>query len=172
MQFYIKESVGAWEDYKKNISFDEFLQENKIYTDGWLKKKVLYGIMWLLSKIDLKVEIVSADKKVMIHKITLNTDDIISLIQKNKVNLEMVWEEHPRFLVLGQKQWFELTNEKAYHFSKMSYELLLKRQIKTYDRFDSVFNGSEKYQTETLFLGIQILVIPWVDACFFLPDVI
>ena len=50
-------------------------------------------------------------------------------------------------------------------------ELQIYRDQKVYDRFDDFYNGEHQHERETMFWGFKIVMVPWINGCFLLPDV-
>ena len=172
MQFYTKETVDRWK-YDLTIPLADYLEKNKFYTDGWFKNKILDAILWISRKIDLKIDLIKAHDEVRLYKHSINSDDLLDMIYQHKVDMNVVWQEQPRYLILGQKQWQKLTGVTLHNFACVDYEVCLKRMVNYQDRFDAIFNNNNKrrFETKTLFWGFKILVTPWIDGCFLLPDI-
>ena len=170
-RFYIKETHDRWQ-WEKFKTFDHYLTKNKFYTDGWWRKKALNVVIWILKKLKLKTDHVYAEPyDVVMRSHTIHRYDLEQVIRKHKIDMDFVWHERPRFLVVGQDVFQELTSEKLRAFHSYQEELPIYNDVPNYDRFGDFYGGQQQYRRETLFWGFKVLLVPWINGCFLLPDV-
>jgi len=172
--FYVKDKVDWWTSPTSNseVLFSDFLKKYKFYTDSWLKTKIFNITCWVLEKIGLKLELLLNVEKTVVYKsYRISYDDINYLIRKHSIDLEYIWHERPQYLVIGQDTFYKLYGKSATSFSMFPSELAINMDLPYYDsEFDKV-NDRFSYRTETLFWGFKVLVVPWIDGCFLLPNI-
>jgi hypothetical protein len=109
---------------------------------------------WLLEKIGAY----HFDDKVSIKQFTIDFDDIVEAVVKQEQLVYQISRERPRYLVLGHAQYRKLMGATE---SMMMFQA----------RFPENFNARiypKEYQG--MFQGMELLLIPWIDGMFVLPE--
>ena len=167
INYYVKETPDIWEPLY-DTSFNKFLEKNKFYIDGYFKKMFLSSVLWLLKKINIKCDIVSANKKnFIVHKYRIDNVDLVNLIKESKIDMNYVWRENPKYLIMGNDKFEKLTNILSYEMISINHEMIINSQKPSHDEYGSYNN---RYHTDTMIWGFKIIVVPWIDGCFLLPN--
>lgn len=170
-RFYIKETHDRW-DYAPDDTLEDHLLRNKFYVDGWFKKKVFNCIMWILKKLKIKISIVSAMDKTMVMKsFSFHKYDLQELLRHHKVDIDYIWEQKPRYLVVGQDVFHKLMGLPLENFGTVQSEIQIKRLVEYGDSFDEFYGNRPRQQTEIMFWGFKVVMVPWINGCFLLPEV-
>ena len=171
-QFYKKNDVAKW-TLGNEQSFKKHLEHHKFYPKGgWFKKQLFNFIIWVLGKLKLETDIVSSDDIVLINKsYRLDQTTLEKLISRQEVDLNWIWEEKPRYLIIGQDTFYELFDERATSFQRTQVELPIKREVQYNDEMVEMYGGVMPHDTETMFWGFNVLVVPWIEGCFLLPNI-
>lgn len=171
-QFYKKNDVDRW-SLEKNKSLKGHLENHKFYPEGgWFRVKLFNIIMWLLDKLNLESGIVSSEKITLVNKsYRLDQTTLEKLIRRQSIDFGWIWDEKPRYLIIGQDTFEKLFNEKAMMFQKTQVELPLRREVQYSDEMIEMYGGVMPHDTETMFWGFNVLVVPWIEGCFLLPNI-
>jgi len=166
-RFYIKETTDKW-DLSSETSINNFFKKNKFYVKGYWHKKLFNVIMFLLKKLNIKSSIVSASDQTLVMK-SFNFDryDIEQIINKHKIDVDYIWNQKPRFLIMGQDVFQELQNKSLINFGVVDFEI----QLQNNNNFSDYYGSTPKYETEIMFWGFKIILVPWINGCFLLPDI-
>ena len=170
INYYVKETPDIWE-FNKDIFFNKILDENKVYAEGYFKKNFLKGILWLLRKLNLKCDIISSHKEnFTVQKHRIDNVDLIKLIQKSKIDMEYVWRENPKYLIVGYDQYEKLVGSAPTALTFLDNELTYHVNRPTYNEFDDYNNKLMKMNAEVMIWDFKIIVVPWINGCFLLPS--
>ena len=171
-QFYKRTSVDNWSLIKEK-SFANHLENNKFYPEGgWFKVKLFNIIMWLLKKLSLETNIVENNKITLVNKsYRLDQTMLEELIKHQMVDFDYIWNEKPRYLIIGQDTFEELFGDKATSFQRTQVELQLKREVEYSDEMVEMYGGVMPHEIETMFWSFNVLVVPWIEGCFLLPNI-
>lgn len=165
--FYTKNIFNWWNKTERNVTFD-YLINNKIkfHVDSKIKKYILNFIIWFMKKVDFRMDIICSEPKETIYKENvINDENIIELIRKYKINVEYIWREKPKYLIVGQDEYYKLTKEYAHSIQHTNCELKFYVDKNVYDGMNHSHN-----ERETSFWGFKLVVIPWISGCFILPE--
>lgn len=165
-EFYIKSSVDNWVGKSDNVSMADYLTDHKFHVIGGnFKKKIFDAILWLMKKLDVRtINLVNEPKTMVYKRYRLTQDDIKNLIRRHKIDLEYVWRENPRYLVVGQDVFQKLFNDQATHYSSIDMEFRY-----NVARAQSDW-GNVTYGSDVVFWGFKVLIVPWINGCFLLPN--
>jgi len=170
-KFYTKKTNDIWKSHRGTFYY--YLQKHKFYVDGgWFKKKIFNIIMWILKKLNLKGDIVEASNNTLVmNSFSINKYDLMKMITKHKIDIEYIWEQKPRFLVVGQDVFNELCSSPLMNFLTYEEELPIHRDVPVYDRFGEFYGNKKQYRREQMFWGFKVILVPWINGCFLLPDI-
>lgn len=108
----------------------------------WLKPWVLRTLDWL-KKYDDRV------RQAEVVTYTIEEDKLYDLVVKAWEEAKFTWHARIRFLLIGAKQWRELTGDLPVAWGAFTLEKGVPRQ----------------------FLGLEVIVVPWMDGVVVLPEV-
>ena len=170
-KFYIKKDEQIWSSLQ-NISINDILDSYKFYPESWILKKIFPFVTWLLKKMNLKSPASVAEIQTMNYvSYTIKSYDLQQLIIKHKIDVEYIWKEKPKYLVMGNDVFHELMGSVPSEMITIQQEILLHKQYDYYDEFDDYNNKPFKHNDiEHIFWGFKIVVVPWVNGLFLLPD--
>lgn len=170
-QFYIKEHNDIWK-YQTNVPLIHILEKYQFWADGWFTKKIYSVILWLLKKMKLRSGITKAEPNTFVMKsYRMYPDQITELIKKHKIDIEYIWHEKPQYLVIGNDAFYQLMKEKPEGFSMINQELQMYNDVPYYDEFDDYNNRKgQNFRRDTMFWQFKVLVVPWINGCFLLPN--
>jgi len=171
-KFYIKKKYDHWSSLQ-DVSINDILDKYKFYPDTWLTKKIFPVILWLLKKLNLKAGASISENKSSIYKsYTIHSMDIMELLRQQNIDVNYIWHENPQYLVMGNDIFKKITGDYAEHFGYFNSELKMYMKRNYYDDFDAYNNKPyNKYDTETMFWGFKVLVVPWINGLFLLPNI-
>ncbi len=170
-RFYIKETHDRW-DYAPDETLEAHLESNKFYVDGWFKKKVFNCILWILKKLKIKTSIVTASAQTMVMKsFRIDRYDIEQLLVHHKIDIDYIWEQKPRYLVVGQDVFQKLTGSPLMSINTVEREIPIQRNVEYGDSFDDFYGNRPRQEIETMFWGFKVIMVPWINGCFLLPEV-
>jgi hypothetical protein len=169
-KFYIKKNEQIWSSLQE-VSINDIFDKYKFYPESWLLKKIFPVIIWLLKKMKLKSSASVASIKTMNYKsYNIESYDLFQLILKHKIDIEYIWKEKPKYLVMGNDIFYKLMHEAPNNFTIFQQELLLQRQYDYYDDFNAYNNKSMNKDIERMFWGFKVVIVPWINGLFLLPD--
>ena len=170
-RFYIKKKEDRWSPLQ-DVYLNSILDKYKFYPDTWFTKKIFPVILWVLRKLNLKAPTSLADEVNMTYvSYTIHSMDIMDLLYKHKIDMSYIWNEKPQYLVMGNDIFKKLTGYYAESFGYINQELKLYRKYKYYDDFDAFNNRPDHYDTEITFWGFKVLIVPWINGMFLLPNI-
>lgn len=92
--------------------------------------------------------------KVPTHEmVTIETTALLKLIEHQAFALRLIWNLEAVWVVCGRQQFFELTKN------------ALPPPYMSFLSWESMMNRGE-FQV----VGLKVLVVPWIDGCFVLPE--
>lgn len=173
IDFYIKKEVRElWYGDIKTVSFDEFLSKHKFYTKGFIKTKIFKLIMWLMRKLKMSIDIDMSNTREFLVKYRIDYSNLYKVIKDQKIDLDYIMHERPKYLIIGNDIFEKLTGERAIGYGTIPAELQLQFNSKrVYDEFDHYNFKPPVYEKEVMFWGFKIVVVPWINGCFLLPEV-
>jgi len=171
-QFYIKSDMPNWIGTGDDTSIADYIIDHKFYVKGNFKKKIFDAIIWIMKKLNVRAVTLSNKEHTMVYK-TYKFDqlDLEKLIKKHKIDLEYIWRENPKYLIMGQNVFQELFNEPSLHFSSIDTEFRYNVSRSSYDDFNDYNNRKYGYEVDVAFWGFKILIVPWINGCFLLPSI-
>jgi len=171
-QLYTKDKISYWHGHGDSISIADHLIDNKFCVNGWFKKKVFNVMIWLMNKLDVRsIHLANIPREMVTKSYNITQIQIEELIKKYKIDLEYIWRENPKYLIMGQNVFQELFNEPSLHFSSIDTEFRYNVARPSYDDFNDYNNRKFGYEVNVAFWGFKILIVPWIDGCFLLPSI-
>lgn len=89
------------------------------------------------------------EKSVTYHTTEIKIDKYLDVIKRHARNIENTTMMRPKYLLIGREDYYNMTGEvmKGYPFSVGPYP-----------------------ETQLQIFGLQIIIVPWIDGMFCLPD--
>lgn len=111
---------------------------------------------WLqrqLFKILDRLRAYSYDTQVTYSTVEVDTSKIVEALMQHQSDVHMLMERRAKYLVIGVDAFAELSNDPM---------------IRNYMRFD--FQTKIGYNNRYQMLGLECIVVPWIQGFFILPD--
>lgn len=108
---------------------------------------------WILKKIGAN----HYDTKVDIKRVEINLNELTDAVLRQAAEVYERENKKPAYLIIGRKQEMELTRQASNH-------LFMFHVPHTYRA-----NVSSRHY-ENIFAGMKVVVVPWIDGIFVLPE--
>ena len=97
------------------------------------------------------------DEYVTYDRVLIDTDKVVDIVRRNRANvMELLGSDKAKFVVMGSHQFDE-----AIHSTTSSGI-----HGPTQFAFDAKLDIADRWRM----YGLQVIVVPWIDGCFVLPD--
>lgn len=146
----IIETMHLSKEFRQFNSLDTF-QYNAKGKYPWLQKLCFKALRWLRASALLQ--------EGEVRRVRLDLDDLVKAIMINQSDVEYIYHKRAKFLIVGHDKFKELAKceEFDYHFFDIPSNY---RANVGYDREPMPY----------LFRGLRVVVVPWIDGMFVLPD--
>jgi hypothetical protein len=118
---------------------------------GWVRLQRL--CFWFLAKIGAY----DMQAVVSYKRVDLNLDDVVRATLEHEQNIYTLTHRKGKYLVVGNKQWMELAKQAADQFVMFPFPPNYRANI-------------HPREHQNMFAGMKIVVVPWIDGLFVLPD--
>lgn len=96
--------------------------------------------------------------------ITVSLDDLVKAAMSNQANVMRIYNRESKYLIVGRTQFALI----AQNYSRFD-------SLDSYLRFSIPFEynarvGVDSCPQPKMFAGLEVVVVPWIDGLFVLPD--
>jgi hypothetical protein len=99
---------------------------------------------------------------------TLSVPSLIKAIEQSSNNLQMLMSRRAKYLIIGEDMYYKLTQEKRREENISGYPIFGVNMIQPSSQ--SPFETNYDYRKREMLFGLTVVVVPWVDGLFVLPD--
>jgi hypothetical protein len=107
-----------------------------------------------LFKILRKLKADSFDRQVTYKHTVVDTDDILAALVKNQREVMMLYNKRAKYVVMGPRQLSKLAIQ--------SPELMQMTRFR--------FNTQIGLNRQILPMGLEVVIVPWIDGFFVMPE--
>lgn len=116
-------------------------------TEGKIRSFFMNVLLYFVKRLAPSI----GKRTVMMKSVTIDQKKVFDLLFEHRTNIEYMWNKKPKYLICGRDKSLELFQE-ANTYLNIHIETKL------------------SWENETEIMGCQLIVVPWIDGLFFLPD--
>jgi hypothetical protein len=98
-------------------------------------------------------------QEIKIMRTRLDLDKLVDALMRNKIDVERIYNKRAKYLVIGGDKWLALTNDTAHNLQMFTVPYDFNARV-----------GFNSTPTPKMFAGLKVIVVPWVDGLFVLPE--
>jgi hypothetical protein len=96
-----------------------------------------------------------------IKRVDIDLNKLVDALMRNRADVEMLYHKRAKYLVVGADKFEDLVTSPEVQASYMMFEVPLHFNAR------AGYNGRPMPQ---MFAGLQVVVVPWIDGMFVLPE--
>jgi hypothetical protein len=94
-----------------------------------------------------------------IRRTELDLDKLVEAVMRNRADVMLLYNKQAKYLVVGMDRWYELTGAGDRNYLTFEVPHSFHARI-----------GYDNKPLPQLFAGLKVIVVPWIDGMFVLPE--
>lgn len=117
----------------------------------WLQR----ACFWVLKKLGA----FASFSEEHIQRVDIDLDKLVEAVMRNRADVEMLYRKRAKYLVVGADKFYELSVSVQPHYMTFTVPHQFNARV-----------GYNNRPMPQMFAGLQVIVVPWIDGMFVLPE--